>query len=222
MPMNHALLHSASSSCTSSVLGPHEPTGPAPSVVGSISKCFAVLSQLGGPGGLSHQPLPPTVVVPHTPVMCQPLFTVGGGCSWQTVYPDCSVEWLARWATGLQLLLAWINIKGGRVCLCLGQRTKKEAMGGRCLWVVEWKGSWKGWERWGPDVKEAVFLPDSTVLKCLFQALCQSLGDTRPIPSGRHDPPTLGLLQLEVEMGSLKLEKPEFSSQSYSLSSGAS
>lgn len=73
-----------------------------------------------------------------------------------------------------------------------------------------------------PKVKEAVFLQDSTVLKCLFQALCQGLGDTRPIPSGRHYPPTLGLLQLEVEMGSLKLEKPEFSSQSYSLSSGAS
>ena len=172
--------------------------------------------------GWAWRTQPPPSITRSTPVMCQPLFTVGGGCRWQTVYPDCPVEWLARWATGLRLLLAWINIKGGRVCLCLGQRTKKEAMGGRCLWVVEWKGSWKGWERWVPKVKEAVFLQDSTVLKCLFQALCQGLGDTRPIPSGRHYPPTLGLLQLEVEMGSLKLEKPEFSSQSYSLSSGAS
>ena len=58
-----------------------------------------------------------------------------------------------------------------------------------------------------PKVEEAVFLQDSTVLKCLFQALCQGLGDTRPIPSGRHDPPTLGLLQLEVEMGTCRRQR---------------
>lgn len=87
----------------------------------------------------------------------------------------------------------------------MGQRTKKEAVGRRCLWVG---GGEKILERIrkGEGLKEeAVFFQDSTVPEVSVCAPCQHLGDTKPIPNGRHDPPTW-VAPARGGMGSLEAE----------------